>query len=175
MFVNPTVAIRQLDLMEGMRVADFGAGLGIYSKAASQRVGTTGKVYAVEVQKDLLKRLESELKEEGIKNIDCIWGDIEKVGGTKIAESSMNAVIISNVLFQVGDRLGLIDEAKRILKKGGFVLLLDWREPFGGMGPSPHHVVTEQTAKDLFIKRGFTYVKNISSSEHQYGIIFKHE
>lgn len=175
MFSNPEQNIASLSLQEGMRVADLGAGTGFYSIAASKRVGHTGKVYAVEVQKEMVKKLESELKEKGIKNVDCIWGDIEKSGGTKIADESIDAVVLSNILFQVSDKLGLIDEAKRILKKGGKVLLIDWMESYGGMGPAPHHVVTEKVAQELFHKRGFKTLENISSSDHHYGIIFTHE
>jgi ubiquinone/menaquinone biosynthesis C-methylase UbiE len=175
MFTNPEQNILHLGLTEGMRVADFGAGTGFYSKACSPRVGYTGKVYAIEVQKDLVKKLESEIRQWGLSNIECIWGDIERRGGTKIADRSMDVVIISNVLFQAEDKLGLIDEAKRILKKGGKVLLIDWSGSFGGMGPIPEHVVTENMAKELFEKRGFKLIENISTSAHHYGIIFTYE
>jgi ubiquinone/menaquinone biosynthesis C-methylase UbiE len=175
MFTNPEQNILHLELAEGMHVADFGAGTGAYSKAASVRVGHTGKVYAIEVQKDLLKRLENDIKNWGITNIDCIWGDIERKNGTKISDKSIDAVIISNVLFQAEDKLGLIDEAKRILKKGGKVLLIDWSESFGGMGPIPEHVVTEIIAKELFEGRGFKLEESIFTSIHHYGIIFKYE
>lgn len=175
MFTNPAQNILHLGLKEGMRVADFGAGAGHYSKAISPRVGYTGKVYAIEVQKDLVKKLESEIKHWGLSNIECIWGDIEKRGGTKIADHLMDRVIISNVLFQAEDKLGLIDEARRILKKDGEVLLIDWSESSGIMGPSKEKLITESMAKDLFEKRGFKFVEKISTSPHHYGIIFRYE
>lgn len=172
MFTSPEQNILRLSLTEGMRVADFGAGTGFYSKACSPKVGYTGKVFAIEVQKDLLKKLESELKTWGITNVECIWGDIERKGGTKIADHSMDRVIVSNVLFQAEDKIGLIDEVKRVLKPSGQILFIDWSESFGGMGPTPNHVVTENTALELFEKRGFKKVENISVGAHHYGIIF---
>ena len=175
MFTNPEQNILHLGLTEGMRVADFGAGTGAYSRACSAKVGYTGKVYAIEVQKDLLKRLETDVKSWGITNIDCIWGDIEKRIGTKISDRSIDVVIISNVLFQTEDKLGLIDEAKRLLKKGGKILFIDWSESFGGMGPAKEHVIKESMAKELFEKRGFIVEESISTSAHHYGIIFKYE
>lgn len=174
MFTNPKENVAQLCLREGMRVADFGAGTGHYTKAASEYVGYTGTVYAVEVQKDLVKKLESELKSWGISNVQCIWGDIERKGGTKIADRSLDAVIISNVLFQAEDKLGLIDETKRVLKRGGKVLLIDWKES-SGMGPALNAVVTETRAKELFSLRGFHFLENIRATDHHYGIIFTHE
>jgi ubiquinone/menaquinone biosynthesis C-methylase UbiE len=175
MFTNPEQNILYLGLKEGNRVADFGAGTGFYSKACSPRVGYTGKVYAVEVQKGLVKKLESDIKHWGLSNIDCIWGDIERKGGTKISDRSMDAVIVSNVLFQAEDKLGLIDEVKRVLKKGGKILLIDWNGSFGGMGPTSEHVVTESMAKELFEKRGFKFLENIPANIHHYGIIFTYE
>jgi len=175
MFTNPEKNILHLGLKEGMRVADFGAGTGFYSKACSPRVGYTGKVYAIEVQKDLVKKLENEIRQWGITNIECIWGDIEKIGGTKISDGSMDRIIISNVLFQAEDKMGLISEARRLLKKDGEILFIDWSDSFGGMGPTEENVVTEDTAKELFKKKGFKFVEKISTSAHHYGIIFKYE
>ncbi len=175
MFSNPELNVAKLGLRDGMKVADFGAGTGLYSKAASERVGPSGKVYAIEVQKDLVKKMESEIRNWKTSNIECIWGDIEKKHGTKITDESIDAVIISNVLFQAEDKMGLIDEAKRVLKKDGKVLLVDWEDSFGGMGPSVEHVVNKEKAKDLFENRGFKFKDNVVVSPHHYGIIFIHE
>ncbi len=172
MFSNPEKNIAQLRLQEGMRVADLGAGTGFYSRATSIKVGNTGHVYAVEVQKDMLKKLESDIKEWGITNIDCIWGDIEKIGGTKIADKSMDVVIISNVLSQTEDKLGLIDEAKRILKENGKILLVDLKYSLGSDDLITQHIVTESRASLLFNKRGFKEIDRILVSPNQYGIIF---
>jgi len=175
MFTNPGQNILHLGLTEGMRVADFGAGSGFYSRAASEKVGYSGKVYAIEVQRDLVKMLEGDIKKWGITNIECIWGDIEKRCGTKISDHSIDRVIVSNVLFQAEDKIGLIDEVKRVLKKDGEVLLIDWIESFGGMGPSKENVLSASMARELFEKRGFIFLENISTSPHHYGIIFKYE
>lgn len=56
-FTDPQNNIDQFDLDSGMRVADLGAGSGAYSVAAAKKVGGDGRVYAVEVQKDLLEKI----------------------------------------------------------------------------------------------------------------------
>jgi len=173
MFLNPEQNIAILGLHEGMHVADFGSGTGFYTMAAAKKVGNSGKVFSIEVQKDLLKALESNIKDAHLSNVECIWGDIEKINGTKLNSGSMDAIIISNVLFQAEDKLGLIDEAKRILKKDGKILLVDWNESYGGMGPAPHHVVSEKESIDMFKKRDFKIIEKISNLSHHYGIIFE--
>jgi len=175
MFTNPEQNILRLGLKEGMRVADFGAGTGFYSKIASQKVGYSGKVYAIEVQKNLVEKLENDLKNSRFGSIHCIWGDVERLGGTKLSDKSIDRIIISNILFQSENKIGLIDEARRILKNDGEILLIDWSDSFGGMGPNAKHVITQTEAKELFEKRGFKFVENISVGNHHYGIIFKYE
>jgi ubiquinone/menaquinone biosynthesis C-methylase UbiE len=175
MFLKPEQTIGLLDLREGMYVADLGCGSGFYTMLTSKKVGINGKVYAIEVQKDYLKKLESEIKEYNISNVECVWGDIEKINGTKLANESMDAVIVSNVLFQVEDKLGLIDEVKRILKKNGKVLVIDLEKPLGGDDKRDHYIVNQQEAENLFNKRGFIVLDKISTLPHHYGIIFKHE
>jgi len=175
MFSNPEQNVNKLGIREGMKVADFGAGTGSYIRAISKKVGNTGKVYAVEIQKDLVKRLEKEIYDWGLSNAKCIWGDIESNGGTNIGDHLVDVIIISNVLFQVPDKIGLIDESKRILKKDGKILLIDWVDSFGGMGPSLNHVVKEDEAVKLFQSRGFKLLEKLTVSDHHYGIIFIHE
>jgi ubiquinone/menaquinone biosynthesis C-methylase UbiE len=172
MFSNPDKNLAQLGLREGMRLADFGSGMGFYIKSASLRVGPTGRVYAIEIQKEILKTLEADVVRAGVTNVECIWGDIEKKGGSKLSDHSMDRVILSNVLFQVEDKLGLIDEAKRVLKKDGKLLLVDWKDSYGGIGPTKEMIITQENASNLFLKRGFKEEETISISAHHYGIIF---
>jgi 16S rRNA A1518/A1519 N6-dimethyltransferase RsmA/KsgA/DIM1 with predicted DNA glycosylase/AP lyase activity len=56
-FADPIVNLRQVNLMPGMTVVDFGAGSGAYTLPAAELVAPTGKVYAVEIQKDLLETI----------------------------------------------------------------------------------------------------------------------
>lgn len=173
MFSNPEKNIALLDIREGMKVADLGVGAGYYTKILSKKVGPNGHVYAVDIIRDMVKTLENELKISDTKNVTCIWGDVEKIGGTKIKDHTMDKVVLSNILFQVEDKLGLIDEAKRIVKNDGLIMLIDWQDSFGGIGPAPMYIVTESRAKELFAKRGLTKAESVSIPDHHYGIIFR--
>src|ERR1035437_1056624 len=114
MFTDPVKNLKQFGLREDMIVADLGAGTGFYSIAAAQIVGR-GKVYAIEVIKDYIVTIKNKAKELRLNNIECFWGDVEKIGGTKIRDGIVDAVIASNILFQVEDRDKFIAEIKRIL------------------------------------------------------------
>jgi ubiquinone/menaquinone biosynthesis C-methylase UbiE len=171
-FSDPRSNILQMGLRDGMKVADLGAGSGHYSLAAAASVGNSGRVYAVDVQEDILKHLKDSGHQAGKNNIETIWGNLEKKGGTKLRDQSMDAVILSNTLFQLEHKEDAVAEIKRIIKSGGKLLVVDWAGAYGGMGPAPHHVVTEHQAEELFIRGGFYKAKDFRAGPHHYAIVF---
>jgi len=172
MFSDPKKNIDQFHLGEGMKVADLGAGAGSYSFVAAKKVGDIGTVYAVEVQKELLQNIKNGAQAEGLGNIEVLWGDIEEYGGTKIGDSAVDAVILSNILFQVDDVKGTLTETKRILRNGGKVLVVDWSDSYGGLGPQESDVITIDKMKHLFGDEGFMFDREIQAGEHHYGLVF---
>lgn len=173
MFSNPSSLVAQLEIMPGSSVADLGTGVGAYALLLSKKVGPTGKVYACDVQKDTLTRLENEIHALGIKNIQTVHSNIENSLGTKLRDSSIDWVVVANVLFQIEDKHGFIQEVYRIMKPGGRVVVIDWSESFGNMGPHVKDVINEQEAEQKFTEQGFRKLPQVlSAGAHHYGIIF---
>jgi ubiquinone/menaquinone biosynthesis C-methylase UbiE len=174
MFSDPKTIIAQLHIELGAQVADLGAGTGAFVMLLSGIVGPGGKVYACEVQKDIITRLENELREKNITNVQTVWSDIEKHQGTKLRDQSIDWVIIANVLFQIEDKQNFLKEVSRILRPNGSVLLVDWAESFGNLGPHPNDVVQKDRALQLFSEAGLRPTPQvIEAGSHHYGIIFK--
>ncbi len=171
-FSVPRENVLQLGLRDGMKVCELGTGTGHYAYAAASIVGHSGKVYAIDVQEDILRHLKLDVNAQHQSVIETIWGDIEKPGGTHLRDSILDAVILANVFFQIENRFGLLKEIKRILKPGGKLLLVDWAGSYGGMGPAPECVVTEHDTEAFFITGGFHKIKSFRAGPHHYGIIF---
>jgi len=89
----------------------------------------------------MLSKIQKHRRDAGLHNIEVVWGDIDTVGGTKIRDLMVDAVIISNVLFQSEHRQNVAKEAFRILKTGGEVMIIDWTDSYGKHGSvaSPHN------------------------------------
>ncbi len=173
MFANPEKNVVQFNIDPGMSVADLGAGAGLYSLALGKAVGPSGKVYAVDIQKELLSKLQTDAAQEGIHNIKLIWGDLDLPKGTTLHDQSMDRVVIANTLFQLEEKDILIEEAYRILKSGGRLLFVDWKDSYGGMGPKPADVIREDVSKALIESHNFHFVKDIVTGEHHYGFVMK--
>mgnify|MGYP001609190675 FL=1 len=159
--------MRALGLQERNIVADLGAGTGFYSVPLGHMV-PQGKVYAVEIAKDFLELIDQKVKEANLSNIEVIWGNVEHIGGTKIGDKVVDAVIASNVLFQVENRENFILEIKRILKPKGKVLLIDWSE--GGI-LNAKKILSKEKTLAMFEKKGFKKEREIDAGVHHYGII----
>jgi ubiquinone/menaquinone biosynthesis C-methylase UbiE len=172
MFSDPQKNISMLGITDGMKVVDLGAGSGFYTIEAAKKVGPHGRVYAIDVEQNLLPNIKKAAGLGGLNNIEIIWGNIEKIGGTKLRESTADRVIISNTLFQIAsvDRDNLALEVKRILKSGGKLLVVDWE---GGSPLSPKTVIPKTLAEGLFQKIGFVTEKTFDAGDHHYGIILK--
>ena len=173
MFSDPQKNIGQLNLDPGMLVADFGSGSGFYTIEAARAVGPSGKVYSIDIQRELLKRTLLNASRDHLHNIEIITGDLEKAGGARIKDSLVNFVIVANLLFQIGNKKNLLDEAKRILKPQGKLAIIDWTDSFGGIGPRESEVVDERKARALAEEAGFTFERKIQAGEHHYGLVFK--
>jgi ubiquinone/menaquinone biosynthesis C-methylase UbiE len=168
MFSDPAANLAKMGLSDGMKVVDLGAGSGFYSMEAAKRVGASGRVYAVDVQKDLLERLRGVAASQGIRNIEVVWGNAEKIGGLRLKESLADRVIASNILFQITKPDDFALEVKRVLKPGGKVLVIDWSE---ASALSPKTIVPALKAQTLFEKNGFKLEQSFGAGDHHYGLV----
>ena len=170
MFTDPVKNLKAFGLRENMIVADLGAGSGFYTIPAAFMV-PMGKVYAIEIQKDFLITIRNKVTEAGLNNVECFLGDVEKKGGTQIKDSVVDAVIMSNILFQTLDKDKFIEETKRILKPHGKVLLIDWSNNSSTVGPEIDKIINKNKAREMFEQKGFVWERDIDAGAHHYGMI----
>ena len=172
-FAHPKRNISVLGIEPGMKVADFGSGSGAYVLLIAERLEGFGRVYAVDIQRDLLRRIANETTRRGYKNVEVLWGNLEQPGGSKIGDGSVDLVLVSNLLFQVEHKENVILEAYRVLRAGGKVAIIDWQESFGGMGPHRHDVVMKATALAMAQAAGFELVREFPAGAHHYGLTMR--
>jgi len=122
-FLNPSEILKKLKLKDSMTAADFGSGSGGWVIPLAE-ILEEGKVYAVDILEESLSALRSKANLEKLLNVETKLTDIEK--GVDILENSCDLVLMTNILFEVGDKKTVLEEGKRILKPGGRILVVDW-------------------------------------------------
>jgi len=171
-FAHPARNVRALGIDPGMIVADFGSGSGAYVLLIAAALQGVGRVYAVDIQRDLLRRTNTEATGKGFSNVEVVWADLEKPGASKIADGALDLVLVSNLLFQLENKKNMLAESLRILHPGGRLAIIDWQESFGGMGPQKGDVVTKDKALSLAKDVGYEYQREFAAGAHHYGLIF---
>ncbi len=172
-FLNPQATVEMFAIRPGMVVADLGAGEGRYTIPLAQKVGDSGTVYAVEVQKDMLGRIKKDAQALGLDNIIYLWADVERARGTKINDNTVDFVLVANVLFQSQEKLNFLLEANRILKNGGKMVIIDWIDSFSGFGPPSEMVFSPEKAQKIAESAGFVFEQEFPRAAHHYILMFR--
>lgn len=170
-FAHPERNALQLRIEAGMSVADFGAGSGAYVWPIAAALKNSGRLYVVDVQRDLLRRIHNEALRRGHTSVSIIWADLEQSKATRLTDHCLDLVLISNLLFQIAEKRAVLKEAHRILKKKtGRLVVIDWADSHGGIGPHKKDVLTKAAAADLLLQSGFAPEEEFPAGAHHWGL-----
>lgn len=170
-FLQPEEILKQLNIRKGMQVADFGCGGGYFSIPLAKFTGE-GIVYAFDVIEQALESVRSRARLQGLFNIETKRCNLEVLGSTGLADNSLDLVLLANILFQSSKKIDIIKEAKRILKKGGTMVIIDWQinQP---MGPPKDLVISAEVIKKMLHDEVMSFEKEIPIDKYHWGMIFK--
>jgi len=168
-FLNVNEVLHNLDLKDSMLAAEFGCGSADFSMALARKL-KKGRVYALDIQEEKLSALQSKMNLEKLTNVSMVLSDLEELGGSTLHENYLDVVLIPNVLFQAENKHVMIEEAKRILKNGGQLLIVDWLKgaPFGPR----EDLITPEEMKKMTTDLGFTLKKEFAAGDYHYALLF---
>ncbi|MBU3964447.1 class I SAM-dependent methyltransferase [Patescibacteria group bacterium] len=168
-FLEPEKIIEQIPLSQDWQTAEFGCGPGGFAIALARRV-PKGMVYALDIQEEPLSALIGRAKGVGLSNIKTIQCDLEEPKGSTLKDESMDLVLIANALFQIEDKDAFLKEAKRVLKRNGNLVIIDWN-PDSPFGPEENRVSLEQAHKIVKFM-DIKLVKELETGTYHWGAIF---
>jgi len=169
LFLDPPKVLDELELRKDMIACDFGCGSGGWVIPLAKRL-KKGKVYALDVQAEMLSALESQAKIEGLFNIETILCDLERIKGLKPSNDFADLILMTNLLFQIEDKKQVLKEGKRILKKGGEILVVDWKKG-SPMGPKEGNISSGEVKK-IAKSVGLELKKEFEAGDYHYSLVF---
>ena len=164
---NPDKILEQLDLKASQTVADLGCGSGYFSVPISKKVK---KVYAIDLQKEMLEHLEKKLLNQGIKNIITVLSS----DGSKIPlpEQTIDTLLTVNTLHEFQNLDSMAEEIRRVIKQKGHAVIVDFKKAESDFGPPLAIRIPKQDAMALFENHGFE-TANTLELQHHYVLVFQ--
>ncbi len=147
--VRPHQFLRDCGLESGMTVADVGCGPGFFTIPASNIVGRSGLVYAIDVQEEMIRMLKRRTRR---KNIVPIVSDEHRI---PLSARSVDFALLAYVLHETENKLRFLKEVKRIMRKGASMVVLEWKKKREKEGPPFHERLALKEAQGLITDAGF--------------------
>jgi precorrin-6B methylase 2 len=167
---QPEKMLDALKLQPGMTVADVGAGVGYTSVKMARRVGPNGKVLATDVQPEMLRMLDANAKDLGIKNIRpvlCTPTD------AKLPESAVDLILMVDVYHECSDPAATLKGLRKALKPTGRLVLVEFREEDPEVPIKPEHKMSVVQARKELEANSFTFKESLEILPWQHIIIFE--
>lgn len=171
--IDPFKLLEDAGIRANMTVADFGCGtIGHYVFPAARLVGPEGKVYAVDILKSVLSGIEGRVRFESANNVETVWGDLERPKGVKLADGSIDLGLLINNLFMSKQRETLVRECARMVKKGGRLVVVDWKPTGVSFGPDPAARLSADEAQKLGEGAGLLLDRTLNPGKYHFGMVF---
>ncbi len=168
---DPQLVFRELNLKEGDCVLDLGCGPGDYSVRASQLIGNSGIVYALDRNHDAIVDLRDKFVSVGLKNIKAEVCDI--TGPLPVKDSSVDICFISTVLHSLNltdIEKTLFCEIERVLKPSGRVAIIECKKEAQPFGPPIDMRISPEELEGTITQYGF---ERISQSDLGYNYLIQ--
>ena len=166
--------LRKIPISKSWKVLDFGAGSGLLTFFLQPYVG---QIDAVDNSKGMVEVLKEKISKSGVKNINPIWGDIERL---KLQEENYDLIVSSMTLHHIKEPLKLFKKLKRYLKSGGFIAIADLQKEDGTFHETNedvyHFGFTEEELRNFLHFAGFEVlsvetVNVIKKNEKEYPVL----
>jgi ubiquinone/menaquinone biosynthesis C-methylase UbiE len=153
------------NLKAGMTFVDVGCGDGFYSLLAAKKVGSSGRVYAVDIDPSGIEKLQNKAKAQGINNITSKAGRAED---TVFCPGCADFVFFSMDLHDFEDPTKVLANARQMLKPFGQLVDLDWKKQEMPFGPPVTIRFSEEKVEGMLVAAGFSVASVDEAGPYHY-------
>lgn len=165
----PSILVKSLQLKSGMAIADIGAGSGYLSFLMAKRVGSNGKVYAEDIQPEMLEIVRKKAKESGVTTV-VPW--LGTTTDPKLPAKSIDLMIMVDVYHEFDKPFEMMSHMVPALKKGGRLVFVEYRKEDPSIPiKEAHKMSVAQVRKEMAIFP-LNYVETNEVLPRQHIIVF---
>lgn len=168
-YQKPHEVMEALAIKEGEVVADIGAGSGYFTMRLAKHVGPTGRLYAVDVNPDMIRHLHARVRDAKLLNVVPILAPPDD----PLLPESVDRFLIVDVWHHVEDQSKYLDHMKRLLKPGGQVIMIDFHKRDLPVGPPVSMKISREDLLKQMTERGFKLGAEHTFLPYQYFLVFQ--
>ena len=165
---NSSLLVKNLDIKPGMIIADVGAGSGYYTVRMS-KILTGGKIYAVDVQPEMIEYLDNRIKKEKLANVVTVLGEEQKLN---LPDASIDLMVLVDVYHEFSFPYEMGKSMLAALKPGGKLFMIEFRAEDKDLAIKGLHKMTEEQIIKELSAAGFKFERNISNLPIQHCMVF---
>jgi ubiquinone/menaquinone biosynthesis C-methylase UbiE len=166
----PEAALDAIGIQKGMTVADVGAGVGYFSIRIAKRVGATGKVYANDVQPEMLTMLKQRAAKAKVTNIVPVLGT---ESDPQLPAKSMDIILLVDVYHELSQPQLMLQKLRQALKDDGRLVLLEFRKEDPRIPIRSDHKMSIEEVTAEVTPEGFRLEKLLKDLPRQHIFIFR--
>jgi SAM-dependent methyltransferase len=164
-----TKAVELLGLRPGMIVADVGAGSGYYTTRIAQKVGSTGRVYANDIQPEMLEILGRRVRAERSSNVELVLGTD---ADPRLPAAIFDLILLVDVYHEFSRPQVMLRRMRDALKPDGRLVLLEYRQEDPSVPIRPEHKMSVADAKIEVEAEGYRLDRVIPDLPWQHILVF---
>ena len=168
----PSIMVKSLKLKSGMTIADIGAGSGYLSFIMAKYVGPSGKVYAEDIQPEMLELVKKKTSDTGIKTV-VPW--LGTTTDPKLPSQSIDLMILVDVYHEFDKPYEMVSHMVPALKKGGRLVFVEYRKEDPNVPIKEAHKMSVAQVKKEMAIFPLTFVESNEILPRQHIIIFSHK
>ena len=168
-YQKPHEVMEALALKNGDIVADIGAGSGYFTFRAAQHVGPTGRVYAVDVNPEMIKHVQQRMGELKVSNVSPILAR----PNDPLLPEPVDRFLIVDVWHHIDDQAGYLALMKKLLRPAGQVVMIDFHKRDLPVGPPAEMKIAREDLLNQMQANGFELAKEHTFLPYQYFLVFK--
>jgi ubiquinone/menaquinone biosynthesis C-methylase UbiE len=158
-----------LGIADGVIVADLGAGGGWFTIRLARRVGPQGRVYAEDIQPQMIESIQRRVEREGLKNVVLVRGTPTD---PRLPARALDAVLIVETFSEMEDPVTLLTNLTTSLKPRARVGIIEFKADGLGPGPAPEERVEERDVLEAASKAGLALIKRETFLRYQFMLVF---
>ena len=166
---EPDIALDAIKLAAGATVADVGAGSGYMTVKMARRVGPTGKVFANDIQPQMLSMLRQRLDREKLSNVELVLGTFDD---PKLPANTIDLILMVDVYHEFSEPQKMLQRMHDSLKADGRLVLLEYRKEDPSIPIRPDHKMSVAEAKMEVEAEGFTLTSVDERLPRQHILVF---